>query len=172
MPFQSVFFLTIAFCCALSHSQHHDKPVPNNQWKISNLALVRYLNPNSFNKLGALFEIDRIYYEACNGDPGATAAPEQACGVKATKYPVLCSSWGGYDAITDVIPTEQEFYTCHGYRIGAEDERLLPANAKQWLEWRLFGLQEISPTPAVEGQSNPSLQSVKLQILNGVPVVQ
>ena len=82
-------FLALAPQVSLSFSQergsiqHHQTPA-NNQWKVSNLRIRRFLNPKTLN-LGAFFELDRVYYDPCTADiVGDLAQLSKTCGLQST----------------------------------------------------------------------------------------
>jgi hypothetical protein len=177
-----LFNFSVAY--TFSPSQAHGE-IPNNKWKVNNLAFSRFLNTTK-PVVGAYFELDRIYYEPCAVPPGVIPDSSIACGIKTSQYPIICNSWSdGYangnkdhqGMSSEEMPRLRDYSTCGSYRISDGNETLLPEDAKQWLRWRLFDLQEVSniSTNAETGRFRGTggvFQSIKLQFLNGVPMMQ
>jgi hypothetical protein len=154
-----------------ARSQHPQIPA-NNQWKIGNLRIRRFLDPSNL-KLGAFFEVDRVYYDPCVMDMfGDVAKAGRKCGIQATQYPILCASWAEKNLRDDFTPKDQDFYSCH-YFFDGQVQRPLEHEATQWLKWRLLDLKEVTirKIPDYSGGGD-AFQSVKLQFLNGVPVTR
>lgn len=168
--------LILALLSLPSKSQEHHT-IPKNKWKIGNLLLKRFFDPRG-PELAVAFELDRIYYDPCAATEEMTSTSNHTCGMKTSNKPVFCSSWGDSNSIQTLTrPKAQLRNTCHSYRIGGEGQKPLLDAEKQWLTWRLFDLEEEKDTKVIplsedEKGIGAMFRSVKLQIFNGVPLIQ
>jgi hypothetical protein len=173
----SVSYIALVFLVSLSLSQegtrpHHPQVPAQNQWKVGNLRIRRFLDPGDL-KLGAFFELDRVFYDPCVVDIfGDVANAGRKCGLQATQNPILCASWPEKNLRDDFTPKDQDFYSCH-YFFDGEVQRPLAQEATQWFKWRLLDLKEVTvrKIPDYSGGGD-AFQSVKLQFLNGVPLTR
>jgi hypothetical protein len=136
---------------------------------VGNLRIRRFLNPQNL-RLAAFFELDRAFYDPCTADiVGDMAKSGQKCGLQSTNR-ILCASWPQMDFLDIVLPHDQNFYSCH-YFIVNEVEKPATVDAQRWLKWRLFDLEErpIQKDPDYSGGGD-AFRSVKLQIMNGIPL--
>jgi hypothetical protein len=161
----TLYSLALQFQLSLSQTP---SPPSKNHWKISNISFRRFINKEPH--LTGFFSLDHIYYEPCATDPNA------ACGVVATNWTdraVLCHS-EGYLGAPFEVSDNNEYYGCLGYGFspltGAEIP--LPEEWSRWLKWRFYDLKETQPSGEQPDPKGKSFQSIKVQVMNAVPIVK
>jgi hypothetical protein len=152
----------------------HSRVNPSqNQWKIEDFYFQRLweTSPNVAMK----FQLYRSYHQGC-GDPflsllGIKPGP---CGYIIPDYPVSCSSGIIPATYISKLPSRTEWSTCDSYPKGVEGEKDFPEEKKQWLKWRVYDLVESDLKTFITPTSNDippiPFESLKLQIINGVPL--
>jgi hypothetical protein len=180
--------LILALYCSLSLSTQ----VSKNKWKVESLNFLRFAGNRTPN-VAASFMLYRTWYVPCQKLPlqpvlGIIILP-QPCGWERSNYPINCYSYRIKEN-GDLQPPLHDWASCHYYPQGAEGERDVPEEAKQWLRWRVFDLEETAwpnTTAQLEGTALPEeivrpegreqsegdvspFRSMKIQIANGIPL--
>jgi hypothetical protein len=180
--------LILALFCSLSLSTQ----VSKNKWKVESLNFYRVAGNRTPN-VAAYFLLYRTWYMPCQTSSlqpvlGIFSLGLQPCGWERSNYPISCYSYSIKDG--DLQAPLHEWASCDYYPQGVEGERDVPEEAKQWLRWRVFDLEEtawpnrtaelegtalseeiVQPEGAEQtvGDVTP-FRSMKIQIANGIPL--
>jgi len=71
------------------------------------------------------------------------------------------------------VSEKNEYYSCLGYGMSTKSgaETPLPEEWSRWLKWRLFDLKETQKAGELPDNMGKSFQSVKVELVNAVPIV-
>ena len=125
---------------------------PTNKWRLHDL---EFEHSPIENPLRTAFYLHRSYDVPCLQNSTETCW-------ELTKPATICS-WGYYGKTEQ----EMEWKSCWGYTNVPLGESDVPQDVQQWLKWRIMDFKE---SPASATSPNVTFSSMKIQVVNGVPV--